>query len=259
MRHFLFFIFVLAALQAAPVGNPAAPQLLSEGFFIPYHSWVDGRAGYEGDFVQDGRMEQQDSGRVDRYAQSTNAGTLTLNFVDRLDIYGVLGASETRANWRFTTPADAIIRIQMETPYHLLWGIGARAALFEWGKVTLGMGGRYEQTRTDLSWLTMDGASQSVAGTQLKWHEWQVDLDLSYHIDLLTPYIGAKYASAKTHIRHAQTAIGANNAYTVQFDNRTPVGLILGCSLSTGKYFMLNLEARLIDEEAVTVSADIRF
>lgn len=134
-----------------------------------------------------------------------------------------------------------------------------RAALFEWGKATLGMGGRYEQTASNLSWLTADGVSQSVSGTRLQWREWQVDLDLSYHIDLLTPYIGTKYSNVKTRIRNAQTAIGANNSHNSYFKNRNPVGLVLGCSLSTGKYFMLNLEARLIDEEAVTVSADIRF
>jgi hypothetical protein len=93
----------------------------------------------------------------------------------------------------------------------------------------------------------------------LRWHEWQIDLDIAYHIDLLTPYIGAKYKNAMTEISNAQTAIAPDGSRTAHFSARTPVGLVLGCSLSTGKYFMLNLEARLIDEEAVTVSADIRF
>ena len=45
----------------------------------------------------------------------------------------------------------------------------------------------------------------------------------------------------------------------VHFENRTPVGIVIGCSISNGKYFMLNIEGRLIDEDAVTISGDLRF
>ena len=91
----LLYAATFSLLDAAPVGNTAAPQILEDGFFIPSDCWVDLRAGYEGDFVTDGRMKQrkQGSGRVDDYSQNTNSGTITLNILDRLDLYGVLGHS----------------------------------------------------------------------------------------------------------------------------------------------------------------------
>ncbi len=261
MRLHAFFLFAFFALHAAPVGNPAAPHILKEGVFIPYHSGVYGRVGYEGDFVQDARMKQieESSGIVDRYTQTSNGAALTLNVVDRLDLYGLLSSSSTSTNWRYTNDSDYVVRIKLETPYHFLWGLGARAILFEWGNLTLGTGGRYEQTGTRLSSLTSDGIGESVQGTRFHWREWQVDLGLSYHIDILTPYIGTKYSSARTEVVHAHVPIAANGSSTTHFENRHVVGLIVGCSLSTGKYFMLNVEGRLFDEEAVSVSADIRF
>lgn len=249
------------ALFAAPVGDPSAPQLIQDGFFISRDSWIDVRVGYEGDFVSDARMEQQidSSGRVDGYKQNTNAGTLTLNILDRLDLYGVFGSSRTSSDWRFTTPTGGISRANMQTMYNFLWGIGARGVLFEWGTTSLGLGGRYASSHYQPAWLTINGANANVNGALMHWKEWQVDLDVSYKIDLFTPYIGLKYSSAHTTLQNFPVAIANNGSGNNHFHNRIPVGIFLGCSLSTGKYFMLNIEGRLVDEEAFTISGDIRF
>lgn len=259
MRYFIFFLLSGACLQALPVQNPAAPRMLTDGFFIPHKVGVSGRGGYEGSFVQDAYLKQQDGNQVDKYGQTTNSAILTFNLFDWTDLYAVLGNSQQTGTWRFTNPANDVLRIQMESEFDFLWGVGARTALWEASRVTLSLGGRYEQTNADLSWLTSDGISQAVNGDLLSWKSWQVDLDVSYHIDLLTPYIGAKYSQTKSSLKSTSVSVGPDNTKTANFDNRNAVGMVIGCSLSTGKYFMLNLEARLIDEEAATISADIRF
>jgi hypothetical protein len=76
---------------------------------------------------------------------------------------------------------------------------------------------------------------------------------------LLTPYLGIKYSSNKTALNNFPVPVANDGADHTHFSNAIPVGIFLGCSLSNGKYFMLNLEARLVDEEAITVSGDIRF
>ena len=262
MKKFLpLFVLLSSLLHASPVGNPSFPRILQKGFFIPSDVWINARVGYEGDFIYDGRLKQEieSSGRVDNYKQFTNSATTTLNILDRLDLYGVFGSSQTRAEWRFTTAAGVLHNVNMETHYNFLWGIGARALLLEWGKTNLGMGGRYSSCNYKPVWLTIDGANESVAGTHAMWKEWQVNLDVSYEIDLFIPYIGVKYSSATTKLGTFHTAISSNGSGKNHFTNRVPVGLYLGCTLSTGKYFMLNVEGRLIDEEAVTVSGDVRF
>ncbi len=262
--QFLLFVILMMSLSsiiyAAPVGNTSAPQLIEDGFFISRDSWIDVRAGYEGDFVTNGRMEQENNcKRVDSYKQNTNSGTITLNFLDRIDVYGVFGSSNTKADWRFTDMDDSIHRIEIQTDNDFLWAVGARGIFFEWGNTCLGLGGRYSSAQYSPEWLTSDGVNVDVSGGHLRWNEWQINLDISYKIDLFTPYIGAKYSSARTNLTHFSTAISSNGSGNNHFKNDNPVGLVLGCALSNGKYFMLNLEARLIDEEAITVSGDIRF
>lgn len=261
MKKLLAALFTSTALCAAPVGNPAAPQLIYEGFFTSCENWVDVRAGYEGDFVSDARLKQynEGQGRVDCYEQTTNSGTLTINFVDRFDVFGVLGSSRTNAEWRFTDLDENVHQVKIETEYDFLWGIGGRAILFEWGNATLGCGGRYESAHYDPEWLTIDGINFSTANTSLKWHEWQIDIDLSYRIELLTPYIGIKYLNVKSQIGEFSVPISNTESGSDSFENRNPVGIFIGCSLSNNRYFMLNLEGRLIDEEAVTISGDVRF
>ena len=261
MRRYLgLMLCFFSSLSASPVGNAAAPELIEEGFFIPDDWWGNVRIGYEGDFVSDGKMEQygQGYGRVDSYEQQTNSGVLTFNIIERVDLFGVFGASRTNADWRFVDSKNGVRRIEMETTYGFLWGLGARGILYEEEEMCLTMGGRFEASSYDPSWLTSDGIPQSVARGQITWRQWQIDLDFSYTIDIFAPYIGVKYSHARTQLDGFLYPISEKGTSN-QFRNRIPVGIVIGCGLSSGKYFMLNIEGRLIDEEAVTVSGDIRF
>ncbi len=250
------------AFCAAPVENPSTPGLIRQGFFISCDSWVDFRVGYEGDFVADGRMRQFDQGhgRVDCYEQDTNSATVTWNILDRLDLYAIFGSSKTEADWRFrNVAAGTVTRIDMETNRDFLWGAGARAILWEWCNIFLGLGGRYSSCSYDPAWLTANGLAQSVSDAHFYWREWQINFDISYKISLFTPYIGTKYSNARARLKNFSIPISESLTGSNQFKNRIPVGFYVGCSLSNGKYFMLNVEGRVIDEEAVTISGDFRF
>jgi hypothetical protein len=248
-------------IWAAPIGNTAAPSIIQEGLIVSSESWIDFRLGYEGDFVVDGRVNQfdQGSGRVDRFQQQTNACIATANLVKRLDLYAIFGSSKSKAKWRFEDEAGAIALIQMKTEHNFLSGGGARVILFEWNKASLGMGGRYSTCEYDPKSLISNGITYPTKTSRMDWTEWQVNLDLSYHIDLFTVYIGTKYLDAVSRLTNFSTPISASGSGSNSFRNRDQFGLYLGCTLSNGKYFMMNLEGRLIDEEAITVSADFRF
>lgn len=256
----LAMLFIACSLNAAPVGNTAAPMLIEKGIFTHCDSWLNFRAGYEGDFVTDGRMKQFDQGfgRVDCYVQDTNSGTVTFNIRDRLDMYGVFGSSKTRADWRFPS-GEMIHRIELDTEYNFLWAVGARAILYQWCNTFFGVGGRYSASHYETVSATQDGIAEPVDGSQFHWCQWQINFDLAYKIDLLTPYIGFKYSNERTLLTDFSFPIASDGSGSNSFENRVPVGLYLGCSLSNGKYFMLNIEGRLIDEEAVTITGDLRF
>ena len=259
MKKIALLILMITSLNGAPVGNTAAPKILQKGFFTSSESWVDIRLGYEGDFVADGRLEQCNE-RVDCFKQITNSGTLTLNILDRIDVYGVLGATKPTADWRVVLRTDGTVhRIQLETNNALLWAIGGRAILSEWGNASLGFGGRYSASSPSPAHLSLDGKGESIADTHFEWSEWQFNFDMSCKIKLFTPYIGVKYSNTTAHLHGFSIPIAANGTGINSLRNRDPVGLYLGCALSNGNYFMLNLEWRLIDEESATVSADFRF
>lgn len=260
MPLFLFFLLFASCLVSSPVGNGAFPKIVHQGFFIPSSSWVDLRVGYEGDFVGDARLEQKEegSGRVDTFEQYTNSATTTFNLIDRLDLYALFGSSRVCADWRFQIEEE-INRIEMETLYRFFWGIGARGIFYEWGPLSLGMGGRYSQCRYKPSWITLNGVPQEISGARLSWHEWQANIDLSYQIDLFTPYIGAQYASVRSELSKLSFPIANNGSGSDHFISRIPVGMVIGCTISNGRYFMLNIEGRLINEDALTLSGDIRF
>jgi hypothetical protein len=263
MRIFYCILGFISLLKifAAPVGNPSAPKLLQEGFFIPNNSSIDFRLGYFGDFVTDGRFKQFDEGhgRVDSYSQNANSATLTLNFVNRLDVYGVLGAAKSSSDWRFTDAASFVHRIELDTEFSFFWGAGARAILYEWGSASLGLGSCYFSSKYTPKSFKSDGILQPVEGSSAFWNEWQVNLDTSYKIDLFIPYIGFKYSQARAFFSGFSAPISQSGQGANSFKNRSLFGLYLGCSITNGDYFMFNLEGRLIDEEAVSVSADFRF
>jgi hypothetical protein len=244
--------------EAAPVGNPSFPRIIDQGICIPKSSWLTVRTGYEGDFVSDARLEQTGGGRVDDFEQQTNSGTLTATILERLDLFGIFGSSRAEADWRISVEEE-IRRLEIESDYDFLWGVGARALLLIWGNANLGLGGRYSVAKYNLSWATVDGISQETSGSRLNWDEWQVDLDLSYQIDFMIPYLGIKYSSVRSELHAVEFEVANGGGAENTFKERNPVGAVIGCTISNGKYFLLNVEGRLIDEEAVTVSADLKF
>ena len=254
----ILLVLVPVVLTAAPIGNPSLPMEIHEGFYIPSSSCTSSRIGYEGDFVSNARMNEN-SDPVDEYRQITNSGTVTINFIDRIDLYSTLGSSRTYATWRFTTPKGKTNRMELETIYRFLWAVGGRCVLYEWGNAILGCGGRYSRTDTPLAWTTINGAPISTSGSHLRWEQWQVNLLLSYKIDIFIPYLGINYLNGKTEVGPFQTAITQNEKSSLHMKNRSSIGLVIGCSLTSGKDFFLNIEGRLIDEEAFDISGEIKF
>lgn len=260
--RFLGFLFIVGAVVASPVGNPATPALIREGIWSSERESSSIRIGYEGDFVADARLGQfdQGQGRVDCYKQMGNSALLTVDLCGRCDLYAALGASVVEADWRFSDPAtQAASRVCMHTNQPFSWGLGGRAIYYEWRHLFFGVGGRYSSCRYGLDSFTSNGEAQSTQGASLLWQEWQVNLDLAYQISWMIPYVGAKYSHARAYLQDFSSPIATNLSGNNSFKNRNPVGFYLGCSLSNGHYFLINIEGRLVDEEAVSVEAEFRF
>ncbi len=255
----LFFLSAFFFLHAAPIGNGAAPALIRESLVFPDSFWLDARAGYIGDFVGNANLEQAPGGAVDHFQQYTNSASATCNLYNRLDLFGTFGSSRVSADWRFANE-NTITRIQFETLYHFLWSAGARGIVFEGSLLCFSLGGCYTFCSYPPSWASANGTPMDdLSNVNLRWRQWQADCAISYKIDLLTPYLGLKYSDAAAYLTGFPDPIATGFASSVEFQNKNSVGLILGCSISNGRYFMLNVEGRFIDEYALSLSGDLRF
>jgi len=254
-----FFIVLTGYIFASPVGNPLNPEIIEEGFFISQTSWINFRLGYEGIFVSDARMDKKsEKGKVDNFKNDINSGSFTLNLQKRADFFAILGASRIRSDWRFDN-AGIMSRIEVETNYKFYWAIGGKIILFQWGNTALSIGGRYSYTKPTTSFLTADGAPRETEGSRIKYKDWQSDIGLAHKIDIFIPYVGIKYLSTQAKIQNTPVKISMEENNEIKMKNRDNFGVYAGCSLSNSKYFMLTIEARFIDEEAISVVGEIKF
>ncbi len=255
---FLSFLFLFRELVSLPVGNPGYPSLFCEGIFNCYQ--VDFRLGYEGNLVFDRRMKQRLTGkRVDEWEGFGNSGSLTVNLFDRVDIFGDLGAMDMHATW-LVKNGPTLNRLQLKTKQDFAWSIGSNVVLLDWKNLFLGVGGRYFSTHPHLMHIKINGIPQSLIGSHFFYHEWQANLGLAGKIGFLVPYIGFQYAEARSSVDSPEApGVGPEGSTFNHFKSRGPAGFYLGCSIICARMVLLNLEARLVSEEAVTFSADVRF
>ncbi|MFA5250043.1 MAG: hypothetical protein WC371_01370 [Parachlamydiales bacterium] len=260
-KQFFFVFLAVEAIFAAPVNNPASARSLEKGFFFS-GKWFSFRLGYEGDFILDRRLKEKGAHRIEDFSQNCNSGFLVLNLLNRLDLYGVMGEAKYEADWILKESSSNFGRLEMETRYNWKWAVGGKAIFFEWGDVTLAFGGRYAKTEPRLSWLSYSSAEYSLykpGQAVCSFVEWQVDGEISYKIDFFIPYVAMKYSRAYVDLKAPEITVSSFGLDEIKMRSRDFYGAACGCGFCEGKYFQLNAEVRLFDEEAFTVTGEFRF
>lgn len=259
MRQILFalFFFFSPSLFALYSGNPAAPSIIEEGFFFCKSNVVAAKVGYERDWVFDRDMKavSKVSGRMDDFSYLADQGVLTLNFIDRLEIYGSAGA----ASFNLSHIPMTGVRNEYETHDQFAWGVGARGIIYPWERVALGADIKYGRSQPVLRYLTTNGVPiKPNSGTKLNFHEWQIGIGVSYQVNIFYPYLTVKYSNATARLKHLPRGFLPGTRH-FNMKNRRKFGIALGCSLSNMSRFSLTVEARLIDEQAITLAANLKF
>jgi hypothetical protein len=271
-----------SAVYALPVYNPDQPELLKYGVFTCGDSCWGFELGFRGDYVFDRKLKH--SGRFDNffdrhkdvcdYSISTNAGQLTLNLWDRLDVYGWVGAAEVEMEEQVrllgSVTSTDWLNIHGRTKEGTAWGVGARAVLWQCGRTALGIDGQYAHSDAKFQCVTFNGVPvQSITGFNIdpsrfkvQNKEWQISLGVSHRICWFVPYVAVKYSNFRGKFRSSDfvfsTAVGNVNADSC-FKNRDVVGFVAGISLVDSERMHVTAEGRFFDERALTVAADFRF
>lgn len=257
MKKYFLGICLIAQsfLSALYMGNPAEPEIIDTGLFIPCDASFGLKIGYEGDFVFDRVLKSYkgSKGKIDQFEILMNQGVLILNYIDRFEVYGTVGAMRNHFWYR---PHVDNKRREFETDNRWTAGGGVRLLLAQWGNTGLGLDGKIQYGQPRIEWITVSGVSSSSDG-RVTYREYQGSAAVYHTMGFFTPYLGAKYSNVHTSVGGLSKAVYPHRHF--KMSNRRKFGMAIGCSLSQGKKVDVNLEVQLIDEQGVTIGGNIKF
>ncbi|MGR3973827.1 MAG: hypothetical protein QRY72_04600 [Candidatus Rhabdochlamydia sp.] len=236
------------SLHALPIGNPSAPQITFQGLFLEDDAFAGAKLGYEKRVISNRELFIKAPLNVTLSEASLmkDLGTLTLNYLDRLEIHGSLGSVQGKLAYLLPLSFDQEVYV-LKQGY--LAGCGGKLLLSQWGNCVLGMDGKVEWLYPHVSSVI----SKSQDLLSLHAFEWQTALAVSYTTEWLTPYIGTKYSSFKATLE----SHGIDSPLHLRSSHRW--GMSIGFTLSPGTLFDVSFESQLIDEEGWMVGGNLRF
>ena len=248
----LLAFFGVFPLSAAPIGNPSAPSILEEGFFIPDTSWAGLQSGVIGDWLGQQRFSARTSSqslglhKAEIYGNS-QIGNLTWNIAERLNLQSEAGSGQYQ--WQWNQRDNKAIHGYLSDG--VLWSGSAKLVVFEIRDTSLAA----DVHAGGWDWMKGHATSNgiplgSTAHSEMRY--WQIAGALCQKISLFVPYIGV--AANRTRLKISKLASGIG-----WLRSRHTLGPFLGCTLSKGADISLNIEWRGGFEQGAAFSGQIRF
>lgn len=257
----LVFLILPLSLVALYNGNPSLPMMPEDGMFISKEDWLGIKMGYEFDDVYDrqlhmaGKVPDHSLEKVQKYHSLSNFGVLTLNLNDRFEVFGLLGSMSCKLSQHLFKNT----KVSYDTQTHFAWGAGARAILAYWGDLQLALNAAYVDSCLPLSSIKVNGSSYAKKQAQFDFCQWQVGMGISYRCSWFIPYIGVDYSDFRLKAEHLNGIGFLFPKKQVTFKEEYPMGLFFGFGISPTRAFNLNIEVRLINENALSFSGDFKF
>lgn len=258
IRRYFFLIFFLSCISigALPVLSPADPALLTGGLIRQQpHDCFGIKFGYTGDFVFADNFKSTATGKkVAQVSTFENAGVLTLNFIERIDLYSSFG--ELRYVEYDTRGSDAFY---FKSTSGFQWAVGIKGIFWQksyqnYGTSYIGIDIKYaESNRIPLSYGTLNGAlaSQNISA---KLHANQCSLGLAHSIGFFVPYFSIYWKNARA---ISNGAFAGEVLATIKHYNN--FGIAFGATLLDHKRMNITAEARFLAEQSVTINGMLRF
>ncbi|MBS0623989.1 MAG: hypothetical protein JSS62_05135 [Verrucomicrobia bacterium] len=286
-KQLLTTLTVLLSQQAytLPLSNPIEASLYTEGVrclncrgYEAYPCWKNEfgvRIGFYGDYVSNRNLQvnafsNNNANCIQTTTLFTNAGTITFNFWNWIDLYVLMGATHLNLTsnssvFTLNTTNQAITQLDFSPTF--AWGVGGRATLWECHCFGIGVEGQYFRTRP---YLNSSTTAQSIVyfnnfDTPDIYSEWQVGIGLSYRFvtrDLSTsfvPYVGAKWANAALSMNNTAYAQSGAGFYIPNLENGKVWGCAAGATLTVYNTFGVTVEGRWADESSVYAEGQLRF
>jgi len=275
----LMIVLLLSAVSVsgAPVGNIADPVMLYRGVFSderPYglvfqleYDWNTTRtfknqANYDYEF---------------RFATAKIGAMIRKSFFV-YTLFGMGQYTDTKVPWKYVTN-DGIRHIKFETDPGIVYGAGVTAIMYE-KKVDdgvffrVGLDAKYRRVEVEADdaelYLRRYHPATSTeredfvilnTDYSLEFDEYHVAVEVSYQIDDVVPYLGFRVSEGVGHEEIKPP--GYTNYNDTNYDNSIKTyhnkGYIVGVTYYFFNKCSLGIEARLGDEDAITLNTMVRF
>ena len=236
----LFFVFCCISLCAAPIGNPDLPFLLQKGCFLADTNWSHPQCGYSRDYLWQKRFQSPHLSKISLRGIS-DMGLASWTIAERFSLQAQLGSGQF--TWRMVRSGRAL---EGQLQGGLLWSGDAKLIIIDMKDTA------FSADAQAGGWDWMDGPTTAnalvTANNTSLLRYWQVALALTQKIGLFSPYLGMAVNRTRFKLVH----LGYLHA-------RHDLGPFVGCSFSSGSYFLLNCEWRGWFEEGFSLSAQVRF
>jgi hypothetical protein len=276
MKKVFAALLLVSWAHALPVLNPGLPALMAKGVFLREdHCW-DLRYSYRGDYTYNAKLKEGFSfpqQMVDSYSLYTNAGVLTLSFANRVDLYGVAGATtQTIFAKEVNTLSGAtrsVVDLNALFETRPSWGVGLRLLLWQqkWrtaGTSFLGAGFEYFTVlRANSRSVTIDKA-EATAGTPAttQYYASQYTLAFAQRVQKLSPYVALKWANQRARmVGTPQNGISATSGLVILSNLKSQRRFGWACGVTLIDFLRMNItaEARFVNESACTLLAEFRW
>lgn len=252
VKKIIISLFTLSiSLFALTNDNPAAPGMIENGIVFDKEGWFGLALAYEYDHVFNRRMKAVTATypELTKVAYNLNQGIILLNLLHRFEVYGSLGALEMDVSQE----VPRYRRLNYSSSNDLAWGVGARALAYEWNNWSIGVDGKFLHAYPGIEHLDVNGTPTYLSrNAALDYREWQIGLGFAYTAPPIIPYIAADYSYASMHGN-----LPGFTRYRAQ--NRRKFGMAIGSAITGGSAAALNVEMRLIDELALSLSGRLQF
>ncbi len=259
-----YFFRILCALLPSVgfstfIGNPAQPSLQNKGIIQDTPAWWSFRISYFGDYVYSQRFRDEFEINGCRGSSShlklwTQAGMLTFNLKDRLDLYGIIGGQRLQ------------IDQEILTQQQFAWGVGGKIVFFHQGNFRAGCDIKYFQSNQTPSFFQCENFAYNIVNDfSYNYDEFQAALGFSYRTKYFSPYATASYLIAKlspsagdVRVRLPTTNISVDVA-TKSITTSNRFGLALGATIIDHRKATLAIEWRAFNQNSIDLSGEIRF
>jgi len=256
----VWLFFLPTCLKAMLIGNPAEPALKTSGIFSSPHSWCNIRVSFLKDYVYYQKYQDEFTlAGVDApktfIKLNTNAWMATLHFENRVDFYGILGASNLQLNQ------------EIYSKMQFCWGFGGKIILYRTENFFIGTDIKYFDTSQQPLYCLSEGLPFNFTHNfTLKYQETQLSLGASYRSSMIAPYICVTYLISKIE-PNPMTALvrwPMDTAILVDAECKFLVtqyrwGIALGSTLIGSEKATLTVESRLFSQNAIDVNINVQF